>query len=178
MLSLLPALFISIRREEEGGGRGGRWALACAAHVYVCVFSWLSAFRNGCTIAFPRPFNASEELIKYSPHNPARLIRKLHPTHWRRCAASATSSSPAKPESSEPCLTATMGLWALSQNGSLSCCLYLSLSLSNHIHTFIMGLDLVVDLENDFLRKLGWERKRVQLFCHPEEFAQDGFYFA
>ena len=32
MFSLLPALFISIRREEEGGGRGGRWALACAAH--------------------------------------------------------------------------------------------------------------------------------------------------
>ena len=32
MFSLLAALFISIRREEEGGGRGGRWALACAAH--------------------------------------------------------------------------------------------------------------------------------------------------
>ena len=31
----------------------------------------------------------------------------------------------------------------------------LSLSLSHHIHTFIMGLDLVEDLENDFLRKLG-----------------------
>ena len=32
MFSLLSALFITIRREEEGGGRGGRWALACAAH--------------------------------------------------------------------------------------------------------------------------------------------------
>ena len=32
MFSLLSALFIRIRREEEGGGRGGRWALACAAH--------------------------------------------------------------------------------------------------------------------------------------------------
>ena len=31
MFSLLPALFISIRREEEGGGRR-RAALACAAH--------------------------------------------------------------------------------------------------------------------------------------------------
>ena len=30
MLSLLSALFIRIRREEEGGGRG-KWALACAA---------------------------------------------------------------------------------------------------------------------------------------------------
>ena len=30
----------------------------------------------------------------------------------------------------------------------------LSLSLSNNIHTFIMGLDLVEDVEKDFLQKL------------------------
>ena len=29
-----------------------------------------------------------------------------------------------------------------------------SISLSNNIHTFIMGLDLVEDVEKDFLQKL------------------------
>ena len=53
-----------------------------------------------------------------------------------------------------------------------------SISLSNNIHTFIMGLDLVEDVEKDFLQKLSWKERGVQLFYHPEEWAQDGFYFA
>ena len=34
------------------------------------------------------------------------------------------------------------------------CTQRLSISLSNNIHTFIMGLDLVEDVEKDFLQKL------------------------
>ena len=41
-------------------------------------------------------------------------------------------------------------------NGLLGnkCHIHVSLSLSNNIHTFIMGLDLVEDVEKDFLQKL------------------------